>query len=150
MVCRNFLHKLQYPEWQTKSKLPPCMLRNLGGELGDFWAWWGLVFVWCLVVCCALCSPFHLVSGVQTVFRSENPATSASPASEQSKCNPTGRLFCLGAKQRAKSRGKGELPWDTGMRHFSWLSWRHVTPSATSDEFGRWDREKKWKKVPRL
>lgn len=101
VVCRNFSDKLHYPEWQTKSKLPPMLPACWEVWVGN-WEISGLgvgLEPLCFVV---LFVPLSIwVSECKPFAGSENPATSASPVSEQRQCNPTGRLCHLGAKQRS-------------------------------------------------
>lgn len=101
-ACKNSLDDvLQYSERQAKSRNPTqCFLHveKSGWGASGFLRLLGCWFSsqWGLFACGFFQSFFYYV---QTVLETETAATS--PISEQSKSNPTVRLFYLVAKQRS-------------------------------------------------
>lgn len=116
--------------WMANKEQTPtdasCMLRSLGGELGDFL---GLVLVWSL--CVLWCSLFPFQFGLASANRLQGVKTLQPQLHlwvSRGSVIPQAGYAIWEQSKGAKSRGKAELPWETRMRHFSWLSWRHVTP----------------------
>lgn len=122
----------------NKEKTPTdasCVLRSLGGELkrslGLLGA--GVGLEWGLLPCVLLCSlvPFQReiwVTEVKQFSGVQTPQPQLHPCVSGADLIPQAGYSIWEQSKRAKNEGKGELPWDTGMRHSSWLSWRHVTP----------------------
>lgn len=115
----------------------------------------GVGLEWGLLPCVLLCSVFPFqkaiwvteckpFSGVQTLQPHLHLCVS------RGSLTPQAGYSIWEQSKGAKNEGKGELPWDTGMRHFSWLSWRHVMPQPPGKNSADGIGEKKCKKVPRL